>query len=163
MVKFCTSYNLYSQSCTSCNWYNLLVQVTTCTGSLYDQLVQNLNLYRAYILFSASAVSFQNKNNNHCEYSFSNTFYSRRRKYACPPNLPFERENTLSITIILCMQWRCIPIESNTNINIIIGDEDKNKTNYTFIYLRALLGNTCSLKKLCGGCLLHYHHLNYLR
>ena len=43
-------YNLYSQSCMSCNLYKLLVQVATYTGFLYKlQLVQNLNLYITYI------------------------------------------------------------------------------------------------------------------
>ena len=51
-MKFCTSYNLYSLSCTSCNLYKLLVQVATCTAVLYKlQLVQNLNLYITYIFF----------------------------------------------------------------------------------------------------------------
>ena len=50
MVKFCTSYTLYRQSCTSCNLYKLFVQVATCTGILYKlQLIQNLNLYITYI------------------------------------------------------------------------------------------------------------------
>ena len=51
MVKFCTSYNFYSRSCTRCNLYKLFVQAATCTGFLYElQLVQYLNLYIKYIM-----------------------------------------------------------------------------------------------------------------
>ena len=56
MMKFCTSYNLYSQSsnlyelqlvqtaCTNCNLYSLFVQVATCTKS---QLVHNIRIIKA--------------------------------------------------------------------------------------------------------------------
>ena len=42
MVTFCTSYNLYSQSCTSCNLYKLLVKL---------QLAQSLNFVHNIYIF----------------------------------------------------------------------------------------------------------------